>query len=63
MIRLTRLNNSEFILNANLIKYIEKRPDTIITLLNEEKVLIRETMEEVVERVIEYERKLRLFNR
>ncbi|MBI4584282.1 MAG: flagellar FlbD family protein [Planctomycetes bacterium] len=63
MIRLTRLNNAEFILNANLIKFIEMRPDTIITLINEEKVMIRETMEEVVERVIEYERKMRLFNR
>ena len=59
VIALTRLNGREFILNADLIQYVEKTPDTIITLLNQEKVLVREPVDEVVRRVIAYARSVR----
>ena len=59
VIALTRLNGREFILNADLIQYVEKTPDTIITLLNQEKVLVREPVDEVVRRVIVYARSVR----
>ena len=59
MIKLTRLNASEFILNSSLIKYVETRPDTIITLVSEEKVVVKENIEQVIDRIIDYERKLR----
>ena len=62
MIKVTRLNNAEFILNSHLIKFMESRPDTIITLVNDEKVVVRESTNEVVRRVIEYERRTRLFD-
>lgn len=61
MIKLTRLNEKPFVLNSNLVKFIEERPDTILTLVNEEKVVVRETLEEVIERIVEYERRLRVF--
>ena len=61
MIRVTRLNQSGFVLNHTLIKFIESRPDTTITLLNDEKVVVREPPDLVIDRVIEYERRLRLF--
>lgn len=62
MIRLTRFNQSEFVLNAELIKFIETTPDTIITLTpNNEKFLVKETVEEVVRRVLSYRRSLRVF--
>ena len=62
MIKVTRLNNAEFILNSHLIKFMESRPDTIITLVNDEKVVVRESTNEVVRRIIEYERRTRLFD-
>ena len=48
MIKLTRLDNEPFILNADLIRYIEARPDTYITLVSGERLVVRETMDEVV---------------
>ncbi len=56
MIRLTRLNEKEFVVNADLIKFAEKTPDTIITLTTQEKVVVRESIDEVIRRVIEYKR-------
>jgi flagellar protein FlbD len=58
MIKLTRLNGTQFILNAELIKYIEKTPDTLVTLRDGEKVMVQEQPEEVVRRSIEYRRAL-----
>ena len=60
MIKLTRLNGQGFVLNAELIRYVEQRPDTIITMLNNEKVIVKEAMDEVVSRAIEYRRSLRV---
>ena len=51
MIHLTRLNSRPLIVNADLIKFIERAPDTVITLLTGEKLIVRETVEEVLERV------------
>ena len=60
MITLHRFNSGpEFILNADLIKYIEKTPDTMITLINNEKLLVAETPDEVVRKTIEHARAIR----
>ncbi len=59
MIMVTRLNGQEFVLNADLIKLIEQRPDTIITLINGDHFVVREASREIIERVIEYGRRLR----
>jgi flagellar protein FlbD len=56
MIQLTRLNNARLALNSDLIKYVEEAPDTVITLLNGEKLVVRETTEEVIERVLQFRR-------
>lgn len=56
MINLTKLNKKEFILNGELIKFIENVPDTLITLVNGEKVFVLETSEEIILKVIEYKR-------
>jgi flagellar protein FlbD len=58
MIQLTRLNNSKVTMNSDLIKWVEQNPDTVITLLNGEKLLVQETVEQVVDRVIEFRRLL-----
>ena len=58
MITLHRLNGKEFILNSELIKFVEATPDTLITLSpNEEKFMVQESVEDVVNRAIEYKKK------
>ena len=59
MISLTRLNNNAFVLNCELIRTIEERPDTTITLVTGEHIVVRESMKDVVGRVIDYGRLLR----
>lgn len=60
MIRLTRLNGNPFIVNAELIKFIEETPDTIITLRDGEKLLVLEKADDVVREAISYGRMLRM---
>lgn len=59
MIQLTRINGEQFVLNAALIRYVESRPDTFITLVSDERVIVRETVQEVVKRSIDYARQIR----
>ena len=54
MIRLTRLNSQQITVNSDLIKFIESNPDTVITLVSGEKILVHETADEVIARVIEF---------
>lgn len=61
MIRLTRLNGRPFVLNAEQIKTVEQTPDTMITLLTGDQVVVRESLDEVVRRAVEYSRSLRAF--
>ena len=58
MIKLTRLNNSEFFINADMIEFVDSVPDTIITLLSGKKITVTEPVDIVIERVIEYRRKI-----
>lgn len=58
MIRLTRLNGRPLVLNSDLIKFLERAPDTVITLTNGEKVIVRESEEEVVQLVREFRRSM-----
>lgn len=59
MISVTRLNGDRFVLNAELIRTVEESPDTIITLVNGDHIVVRENMDEVIRRAIEYGRSLR----
>ena len=56
MIRLTRLNGEPFLINAELIKYVEARPDTFLTLTTNDRVVVRETMDDVLKCVVAYQR-------
>ena len=55
MIRLTRFGGEPFLLNAELIQYVEARPDTYITLANGERLIVAEAMDEVLRRVMVYQ--------
>ncbi len=61
MIRVTRLNRRPFVVNCELIKFVEETPDTVVTLVTGEKIVVSESMDEIIERVVEYGRRLRAF--
>ena len=56
MIRLTRLNQVPLVVNSDLIEHVEITPDTVIALTTGQKILVRETADEVIERVIGFRR-------
>jgi flagellar protein FlbD len=58
MIRLTRLNHVPLVLNSDLIEHIEATPDTVISLTTGQIIMVLETAEEVVERIVEYHRSI-----
>lgn len=61
MITLTRLDNRVMVVNAELIKMLESTPDTIITLINGDTIVVQESVDEVVGRAIDYARQIRSF--
>lgn len=58
MIRLTRLNRAPMVLNSDLIEHIDVTPDTVITLTTGQILRVRESADEVVERIVEFRRRL-----
>ncbi len=56
MIQLTKLNNQQFSVNADLIKFVEQSPDTVVTLVSDEKIVVLESTEEVIRRIVEFRR-------
>lgn len=54
MIELTRLNGSPLSVNCDLIRYAEATPDTTLTLVTGEKLMVRESREEVAHRALQY---------
>ena len=55
MIKLTRLGGEVFLLNADLIRYVETRPDTFVTLTSGERLVVLESMDEVMCRTLAYQ--------
>jgi flagellar protein FlbD len=62
MITVTRLDRRVVVINAELVKMIEAAPDTIITLINGDTIIVRESVDEVVARAVDYARQIRGFN-
>jgi flagellar protein FlbD len=58
MINLTRINRVPLVLNSDLIEYIEKTPDTVISLTNGLKLLVLESPDEIVGRVVTFRRQI-----
>ena len=56
MIKLTRLNQKELVVNAEMIEFVEAIPDTIVTLASGKKLMVAESVDAVVERIVEYKR-------
>lgn len=58
MIKVKRLNGKEFVVNSDLILYVEETPDTVITLTTGQKIVVVETIDEIINKVINYKAKL-----
>lgn len=56
MIQLTRLNNKPLTVNSDLIKFVEQSPDTLVTLITGEKIVVLEKVSEVLSRIIDFRR-------
>ncbi len=56
MIRVTRLNGSELVINADLIEFVEAIPDTIVSLVTGKKIMIKESTGDVIRKVAEFKR-------
>jgi flagellar protein FlbD len=52
MIKLTRFNGKVFVLNCELIETVEETPDTVITTVNGKKIIVRETADEIIKKVV-----------
>ncbi|WP_018132554.1 flagellar FlbD family protein [Effusibacillus pohliae] len=63
MIRVTRFNGSELMLNATLVETVEATPDTVITLVTNKKIVVKESVEEVADRITGYYKTIGLIGR
>jgi flagellar protein FlbD len=58
MIRLFRLNGVMIVINADMIETVESTPDTVITLTNGKKYVVTNDLEDVIDQIVEYRRKI-----
>ncbi len=56
MLKLTRFDGSQIVVNFDLIELVEKTPDTVSSLTTNRKILVRESVDEVIEKAIEFKR-------
>ena len=57
MVRITRLNDSVLVVNSDMIEFLEATPDTIVTLTTGRKVVAKESVDELIDKVVEYKRR------
>ncbi len=60
MIRLTRINRLPLVVNCDLIEQVEETPDTVIALTNGQKLVVLESAEEVIQKVVDFRRQIAL---
>jgi flagellar protein FlbD len=58
MIRLTRINRVPLVVNSDLIEHVEETPDTLIALTTGQKLVVLESADEVIQKVIEFRRQI-----
>jgi len=60
MIKVTRLNDSTLMVNVDLIRSLQAIPETVITFTNNDKIMVKEPLEEVSQRIVDYQRTIYL---
>jgi flagellar protein FlbD len=63
MIKLTRFRGANFVLNCEIIESVEETPDTVITTIEGKKYVVMESIDEVIQKVIQYKSQILLINR
>ena len=58
MIKVTRLNDTELVVNTDLIEFIEAIPDTIISLTTGKKIMVKDSIDELIEKVVEFKKRI-----
>jgi flagellar protein FlbD len=58
MIKVTRLNDSTLMINVDMIRSLQAIPETVITFTNNDKIMVKEPLEEVSQKIVEYQRTL-----
>ncbi|CAB1076975.1 hypothetical protein D1AOALGA4SA_4772 [Olavius algarvensis Delta 1 endosymbiont] len=56
MIKVTRLNDSVMVVNVEKIQSLQATPDTLITFTNQDRIMVKEPVEEISQRIVEYQR-------
>ena len=56
MIKVTRLNDAVMVINVEKIQSLQATPDTVITFTNHDKIMVKEPLEEISQRIVEYRR-------
>jgi flagellar protein FlbD len=58
MIKVTRLDGQEYYINPHQIESVELRPDTTLLMLSGKHVIVRETTKDIIDRIVEYRRRI-----
>lgn len=58
MIKVTRMNGLELVINGDMIEFLESTPDTVLTLTTGKKFVLKDTVDEVIQKVIDYKRSI-----
>ncbi|MDR1128935.1 MAG: flagellar FlbD family protein [Treponema sp.] len=58
MIKVTRLDSTEYYINPHQIESVELRPDTTLLMLSGKHIIVREKVEDIIDRIIEYRRRI-----
>lgn len=58
MIKVIRMNGSELVINPELIEFVEATPDTVLTLTTGKKFVLKDSVEELIDKVMEYRRSI-----
>ena len=58
MIKVTRLNDSVLVVNVEKIQSVQATPDTVITFTNHDRLIVKEPVEEISRRIVDYQRAL-----
>lgn len=61
LIKLTKLDGRTFVLNSDLIEYMESTPDTVITITSGKKYIVTNTVDEVIEKIVKYRKEIYSF--
>lgn len=62
MITLTRFDGSQFTVNALMIEFIESTPDSVVSLVNGRKIIVKDPVSDIIERCIEFYKRIGTFN-